>query len=378
MFGKQVTLFKLFGFEIRIDMSWAIIAVLITWSLAQSVFPYYYKGLPISVYWWMGIWGALGLFASIIFHELSHCLVARKFDLQIRGITLFIFGGVAEMEEEPKSAKAEFFMAIAGPLSSILLGFLFFGIYIYARESMWTEPVTGVFSYLWYINFLLAAFNLLPVFPLDGGRVFRSVLWSWKNNVRWATRIASRIGSGFGLLLIFLGVLSVIRGSFVSGIWWFLIGLFLRDASRMSYKSLLMRRALEGESVKCFMKSNPVTAPTSISIDKFVEDYIYKHHFKMFPIVDDGKLIGCISTREVKDIPQEEWSQHTVGEFSKPCSSINTIAPETDAMKALSIMHQTGKSRLMVVESNRLVGIVVLKDLLKFLSLKLDLEEGNM
>jgi Zn-dependent protease/predicted transcriptional regulator len=378
MFGKSISLFKLFGFEVKIDLSWLVIAALITWSLATGVFPYYYKKLSTATYWWMGIFGALGLFFSIVFHELCHSLVARKFNLPMKGITLFIFGGVAEMEEEPPSPKAEFYMAIAGPLSSILIAIVFYGIRLTAQTGNWPALTVGVFSYVSYLNFLLAGFNLVPAFPLDGGRVFRSILWGWKNNLKWATRIASQIGSGFGLVLIFFGVLYIIRGAFISGIWWFLIGLFLRNASQMSYSRLLMSKALEGEPVKRFMKTNPISAPPSITVEKFVDEFLYKYHYKMFPIVEDQKLIGCITTREVKEVPRDQWNQRTIGEIVKPCSCDNTITSDTDAMKALSNMNKTGVSRLLVVDGDRLAGIIALKDLMGFLSLKLDLEEETV
>jgi hypothetical protein len=231
----------------------------------------------------------------------------------MRGITLFIFGGVAEMEDEPPSAKAEIFMAVAGPMASILVSFVSYGIYVLGKGSGWPQSVTGIFSYLRWINLILACFNLLPAFPLDGGRVFRSILWSWKGNLRWATQIASQIGAWFGLLLIFLGILNIVRGGFVGGLWQVLIGLFLRNASQMSYQRLVMRRALEGEQVHRFMESSPVTVSPSTSVGGLVEDYIYKYHFKMFPVVDGERLLGCVSTREVKEVPREEWNQRTIG-----------------------------------------------------------------
>jgi Zn-dependent protease/predicted transcriptional regulator len=374
MFGRRITLFKLLGFAVRIDISWVIIALLITWSLAIGLFPHYYKGLSKAIYWWMGVAGALGLFVSIIFHELCHSIVARRYGLPMKGITLFIFGGVAEMDEEPPSAKAEFMMAIAGPISSIVLGGVFYGIHILGKESGWPNPVNGVIGYLAMINGILAGFNLLPAFPLDGGRMLRSALWGWKKNLRWATRIASRIGSGFGMVLVFLGILNVLRGNFIGGIWWFMIGMFLQNAARVSYAQVLTRQAFEGEKVRRFMEPNPVTVSPSISLKDLVEGYLYKYYFKMFPVVENGRLLGCISTRKVKKIPRQEWNQHTVGEFVWECSPENTIDPETDALKALSIMSRTGNSRLMVVEDDRLVGIVSLKDMLALLSLKMDLE----
>ncbi len=374
MFGKSVKLFTLFGFEVKVDISWLILAILITWSLARGLFPFYFKNQTIITYWWMGVIGAIGLFFSIIFHELWHSLIARKYGLPIKGITLFIFGGVAHMEEEPESAKVEFFMAIAGPLSSILLGGVFFCIRILGKGFGWTTSVTGVLGYLAFINWILAGFNLLPAFPLDGGRVLRSLLWRWKNNLRWATQIASRIGSIFGIILIIMGIVQFFTGNFIAGIWWFMIGMFMQGAARSAYQQLLTRQALEGESVRDFMKVDPVTVTADIKIEELVENYMYKYHFKMFPVVEKGELIGCITTKEIKEIPRNQWRSKTVGDLVDTCSSLNTISSKTDIIKALAIMNQTKNSRLMVVENHKLVGILSLKDVMKFLSVKLDLD----
>jgi len=374
MFGKSITLFKLFGFEVKIDISWLVIALLITWTLAKGSFPHYYQGFTTSTYWIMGILGALGLFIAIIFHELSHSLIARKFGIPMKGITLFIFGGVAEMSEEPPSPKAEFFMAIAGPISSIILGLGLFGIRLLGEGIGWSKPVLGVISYLALINLILAGFNLLPAFPLDGGRVLRSILWGMKDNIRWATRIASSIGSAFGIALILFGALSVFMGNLIGGVWWVLIGMFMRGASQMSYQQLVVRRSLEGEKVRRFMVSDPVTVSPSISVDDLIEDYIYKYHFKMFPVVEDGKLLGCVTINQVKEIPREERHKHIIRSLAKSCTEENTVGPDEDAMKALAIMNKAKSSRLMVVEGDRLLGVIALKDMLEFLALKVDLE----
>jgi Zn-dependent protease/CBS domain-containing protein len=376
MFGKRIKLFKILGFEVGIDWSWIILAILIAWSLSVGFFPLSYKNLSTQTYWLMGIVGALGLFFSIIFHEMCHSLVARKYGMPMKGITLFIFGGVAEMGEEPKNPKAEFMMAIIGPISSIAIGLVFYGIYFLGRQNGWSEPINGVVQYLAFINGLLAGFNLIPAFPLDGGRVLRSILWGWKKSLRRATRISSKIGSGFGILLIVLGAFQFLKGNFIGGMWWFLIGMFLRGAAKTSYQQLLLRKALEGEPVKRFMKTDPITVAPSLSVERLVEDYIYKYHYKMFPVIEStDSLVGCVTTKQVKEIPREEWAQRRVGEIATQCSTENTINPQFDAMKALSIMSKTGTSRLMVTEGNRLVGVIALKDLLKFLSLKVELEE---
>ena len=376
MFGKGLKLFKIFGFEVKVDFSWLILAVLITWSLAKGLFPVYYKNFATATYWWMGVFGAIGLFISIVFHELSHSLVARKFDLPISGITLFIFGGVAHMQEEPKNSKTELWMALAGPLASILLGGIFYLIHLLDVENTWGEPVHGVILYLSLINLILAGFNLLPAFPLDGGRVLRALLWTWKKDLRWATKLSSNIGSGFGMILIILGALSFISGNFIGGVWWFLIGMFIRAASHQSYQQLLMRRALEGEPVERFMKKDPVVVEAETPLDKFVEDYIYEYHFKMYPVIQNAKLSGCVHLSQVKHIAREEWTQHTVKEIMGPCDGSNTIDIKADAVEALSKMRTNGLSRIMVTRNSQLAGIVTLKDLLEFLSLKVDLEEG--
>lgn len=372
MFGKRFTLFRLLGFEVRIDLSWIVIAVLVTWSLSKGYFPSEYPGLSDTAYWFMGAVGALGLFVSIILHELSHSLVARRFGIPMKGITLFIFGGVAEMDDEPPSAKAEFFMAMAGPLASIILGGIFYVLFVISYGI--GLVLTGIIGYLTVINWVLAGFNLLPAYPLDGGRVLRSALWYWRKDLRWATRIASQTGSVFGIGMIIMGIVNIMKGVVIGGVWWFIIGLFLRNASSMSYQQVLIRKSLQGEKVSRIMKKSPVTVPPSITIKELVEDYIYKFNYKMFPVLDGGRLIGCISTREVKEIPSEQWHRQRVEDYLLPCSHDNTVVPGMDAVDALSKMNQTGTSRLMVVENGMLVGIITLKDIMRFLSLRLDLE----
>lgn len=373
MFGKHVTLFRLLGFEVRVDLSWLVLAVLITWSLAVGVFPYYNEGLARATYWWMGVIGAAGMFFSILFHEFCHSLVARRFGLLMRGITLFIFGGVAEMEDEPPSPKAEFFMAVAGPLSSVVLGVAFYAAARLTEGAAAVVPVQAVLEYLAMINWVLAAFNLIPAFPLDGGRVLRAALWQRKKNLRWATRIASRIGSGFGMFLIFVGVANFLLGNIIGGIWQSMIGMFLRSAAESSYRQVLYRKALEGETVERFMNPLPVTVPAAISIRELVEAYIYRYYFKMFPVLDEDRLLGCITTRQVKEIPREEWDRWTVGDRLNRCGDDNTISPGAGAMQALSLMGKTGNSRLMVVKNGKLVGIVSLKDIMGYLSTKMEL-----
>ena len=374
MFGKRISLFKILGFEVKLDFSWFILAILITWSLAKGFFPHYFKDLPNATYWWMGVAGALGLFISIVLHELSHSLVARSYGIPMKGITLFIFGGVAEMDDEPPSPKAEFLMAVVGPLASMVIAMLSYQIHIFGNQYGWPVPVNGIFLYLGFINLALAIFNLLPGYPLDGGRMLRSALWYWKKNIRWATRISSQIGAALGFGLIMLGVISFIFGNFIGGIWWVLIGFFLRNAAQMSYQQLFVRKALEGEQVRRFMKTDPITISASTPINELVEEYFYKYHFKMYPVVDNSKLVGFINTHMVKEIPKQNWKLRNVGEIASECSEENCVSPDADAMDALSKMSLSGNSRLLVLENGELVGIITLKDMITFLSMKMDIE----
>lgn len=374
MFTKRFRLFQLLGFDIYIDLSWFLIAILITWSLATALFPHFYPDLTSAVYWWMGLSGALGLFASIVLHELGHSVVARQFGMKMKGITLFIFGGVAEMSDEPPSAKAEFWVAIGGPIVSVVLAIGFYLFSIAGVAIGLPSSVTGVLWYLGLINAILVGFNMIPAFPLDGGRVLRSILWAIRGSLRQATRITSAIGSGFGMFLILLGILSVIGGNFIGGMWQFLIGMFLRGAAQMSYQQVLVRRALEGEPISRLMQRDIRTVTPEMLIDEFVDNFIYRHHHKLYPMVEDGRLTGCVTIQGIKEVPREQWSSRTLGDVRESCGEDNTVSPDADAVQVLAQMNRNGRSRLMVVDQGELQGLVTLKDLMNFIALKMELE----
>jgi len=378
MFGKSFKLFKLLGFTVSIDLSWFIIGLLIAWSLANGVFPQMYPDLSKTTYWTMGVIGAGGLFFSIVFHELCHSVIARHYGLPMGGITLFIFGGVAQMTEEPDNPKTEFLMAIAGPISSGVLGGLFLMLTVFTRIAQLDSAITGIFLYLTILNLLLAGFNLFPGFPLDGGRILRSILWYFKNDLRWATRIATSIGSGFGMALILMGVFRFIFGDIIAGLWSFLIGIFIRNAARSAFQQLLLRETLSGATVAHFMNDHPITVTPDTSIEQLVENYIYHYHHKVYPVMEGDTLYGLVHSRQVRDIPRDQWTQRRVSEIMDNTSSSNTIKADEDALTAFSQMNKTKASRIMVVDDEgRLKGIISLKDLMDFFSFKLEIEEGT-
>ncbi len=374
MFGKSLNLFKVFGFQIKVDISWAVIALLVTWSLAVGFFPHFVEGLSSKTYWTLGVIGALGLFFSILFHEFWHSWVARNFGVPIRGITLFIFGGVAEMEEDPETPWAEFLIAIAGPLASMFLAMTFYVLLQAGQIMDFSAPVVTLFMYLGVINFVLALFNMIPAFPMDGGRMLRAVLWYWKNDQRWATRVAANMGSMFGLLLIGAGIVRILTGNVVGGVWFVIIGLFIRFVAQNAYRQMMLKSTVSGTKVGHLMK-RPVAVPPDITLNQLVEDYIYQHHFKMFPVLEGETLKGCITTKQVGGINREDWPNTMVRDALLPCSGHNTIHPDVDVVDALSRMNSLGHSRMMVVDSSgRLLGMISLKDIMGFLNARMEVQ----
>jgi len=394
MFTKRFTICRLLGIPIRLDLSWFVIVLLLAWSLAAG-FTQTFEGLTQTAAWAMGILGALGLFGSVLLHELGHAVAARRYGVQMKGITLFIFGGVAEMTDEPPSPKAEFVVAIGGPLVSVALCVIFLALslvmptgvrpidgetYVMQVNHAPTAATYAVVNYLATINLALLIFNMVPAFPLDGGRVLRAILWHIKDNLRWATRITATIGGGFGYVLIGVGVFALLAaGNWVAFIWLGLLGMFLRGAAQMSLQQTQLRSLLEGETVRDFMTDEPVTVSPDIDLRQFVDEYVYRHHFKMFPVMDDGRLVGCISTRQVKAVHVDDWPGTTVGQTADACGNVNTIRPNADATDALAQLSRNKLSRLMVVDDDgRLEGVIALKDMMDFLALKIDLEgEGS-
>lgn len=373
MFGAQVKLFRLAGFDVNLDLSWVFIALLISWTLATGYFPELYPGLESAAYWSMGVVGAAGLFLSIVLHELSHSVVARRYGIPISGITLFIFGGVAQMEREPPTARAEFMMAIAGPLASLGLSLLFYLWAAFAVVAGMAEPVSGVLTYLALINLIVAVFNMVPAFPLDGGRVYRAWLWGRMGDMVAATRRAALAGQIFGLILIGLGMASLISGHIVGGLWWGLIGLFLHSASRNAITGLEAQKLLEHESVARVMTADPVTVPADTSLREFVERYVYGSFHETFPVMDGSLLAGSIGVADLRGMGRDEWDRFHVRDLMHPLSALNTIGPAEKTETALRKMREGGYSRLLVVDKGELKGIVALRDIMRLLSLKRDL-----
>lgn len=375
MFRTRMGLFRVGGILISVDASWLIILVLLSWTLS-NLFRNEVPDLTPAWYWGMGFVAAMAFFVCIVLHELGHALTAQKLGIPIRGITLFMFGGVAELDREPPSALKEFLMAIAGPLVTVAIVAVLGVVIYFGLQNTWDRAYLVVLTYLAWINLVVLIFNMVPAFPLDGGRVFRSFLWGVLGSLRRATYWASLVGQGFAWLLILFGVLNFINGNIFGGIWMGLIGLFLNSAAQGSYQQVLMRQALQGEPINRFMNQQPISVPPILNLRQWVEEVVYRFHHKTYPVTDHGVLEGVISTKILGKIPREEWEQHTIGEVMQRDLRGLSMHPDADALQALERMQRTGSSRLLVVDrAGNLLGLVSLKDLLRFLHLKLELED---
>lgn len=375
MFIRRFNFLTFAGIKIGIDISWFFIAILLTWTLADGYFPYYYPGFTSATYWVMGFIGMLGLFVCVTLHEMGHALVAKHYKMPISQITLFLFGGVAEIKQEPKTPKIEFLMAIAGPLVSLVLAIILYGVTLLGKHGGWPVPLVAITGYLALINLMLLIFNMVPAFPLDGGRIFRSILWGWKKNLEWATKVASRIGGGFGFLLMLLGILILFTGNFISGFWLIILGYFLQKAASSSRTQYYIGKELSGVTVEKFMTKNPISVSPEVTIQEFVDKYVYQSYHHLYPVAENGKLLGYISLLEVKSLSAENWKNTLVEKVMVPSSLIQTVSPKTNALEAFNLMNETGYPLLLVVENGHLVGILTAQDLFKLISIKFELEQ---
>lgn len=368
---------SIFGFEIRIDFSWLLIFFLILWTLTAQLFPFNYPGLSSSTYIAMGVAGTLLFFTSLVLHELSHSLVAKAKGIPVEGITLFAFGGVSRTRMEAETPGDEFQIAGIGPLTSLGLAGLFGLIASIGQSAGWSVAVTGVATYLSGINVILAIFNLLPGFPLDGGRLFRATVWRLTNSLERATRIASIGGRVFGYLLIFFGFWQLFSPgfSFIGGLWTILIGWFLNNAATASYQDLVIRTALEGARARELMTLKPETVPSDLKLQELVDQYFFNRNYQSFPVMEDSHPIGMVTVNQVKQVPREEWSQRSVKEMMVPMERGITVRPDEDMTQVLEKMQETRSRRLLVTTNGALEGIISATDIANWLQRKREFGE---
>lgn len=360
------------GIEIELDYSWLVIFALVLWSLAAGYFPARHPGYAAHAYWLVGALAALAFFAAILTHELAHALVANRLGQPVRRITLFLFGGMAHLSQEPRDPASELAVAVAGPLTSLALGGLFWGVQAGLAWSGVDALWVGAAAYLAFINVALAVFNLLPGLPLDGGRILRAVLWWRWGDLRAATASASDWGRGIGLGLILLGALEVFAGALVAGMWLVLIGLFLRGAARSGYYATVLEQTLGRLAVADAMVRDPITIPADRTVAAAIEDFL-RHGFAGFPVTRDGNVVGLITLARVTRCPTAERATRTVAELMQPIETAQALAAAAPLGEALRRMEASDEGRLLVVENGRVVGLVTRSGIMRRLRAMLEL-----
>lgn len=364
---------KLLGVPIKLHYTLILGVLLIAWTLAVGYLPSEYLGLSSATYWLIGAIGAIVLFASVLVHELAHSYVAKKSGLPVRRIVLFIFGGVSEIEEEPKEAPLEFKMALAGPLTSFVIASALWLLQYMARAFGVGVIIVASLEYGAYINVLLGGFNLIPAFPLDGGRILRAGIWRWKKDRVRATRIATNVGVFFAYLMIFGGFMFVIGGVFIGGLWFILIGWFLKSGAESSYRQTIINETLAGVSIRDIMTRNVHTVDANASAKDVVETHFLQYKHGGFPVEKDSRLLGLITLQDIRKIPREKWQETKVGEIMTPCEKLKCASPDELAVDALMKMSKQDVGRLPVQENGKLVGIVTRSDILHAIRIKTEL-----
>jgi len=365
MFGTSWRVGRIAGVEVRIDSSWVVIALLITYSmyLRASIV---YESLSTGGAVGLAILAAVLFFGSVLVHELAHALVSQARGIRVQDITLFLFGGATRARVESRGPGDEFLIAVVGPLTSAVLAGLF-GLVAGVGGGALPRPLAGTFGYLAWVNLLLAGFNLVPGFPLDGGRLLRSVVWQATGSLRRATRVASLAGQAVGWLLVAAGVASLLAGNLAGGIWFAFIGWFLVQAARASYQELQLRDLLRGVEAEDVMAGDLLRVPPELSLQDAVDDYFMRYDHGAFPVDEQGRTIGLLTLRGVRRVPREQWPTRRVRELMVPLGDQVVVAPDARMDGVLGKLEDGEAGRVLVVEDGEVVGIITPSDLTRWL-----------
>jgi Zn-dependent protease/CBS domain-containing protein len=377
MLFKRHTHFHVFGFEIKADASWLFLVILIGWMLSTKTFPAMLPGQQDTIYQFMAVAAIAGILVSIIAHEVAHAIIAEYYKMPILGITLFIFGGVAEMKGEPSHPKGECLMAIAGPAMSLMMGLIFNALSNLSAVGG-ADSISVCLAYLGTINFIIAAANMLPAFPLDGGRALRAILWARKKNLVEATRIASSLGATFAYgILGYACYVIVMHDDLLQGMWWSLFGFFLHGSASYAVQQTEHRTILGPETVARFMLRNPVTISPDLTITEVVDRYISQHYQRSFPVVENGRLVGLLNLQSILVLDRHKWQWLHVGSTMEPVSDKNSIAAHTSAAEAMDHMQRENREFILVAENEKLQGILSIRDIMAYLSINTKIDQDR-
>lgn len=382
---------RIFGINIHVDWSWIFIFLLVTWQLVAAVFPSLHPDWSFGLTLAVSLAASLLFFGSVLAHELAHSLMAKARGLPVRRITLFIFGGVSNIEREPDTPVSEFLISVVGPITSLVLGALFF--FLGAQEVTFPltpqtlsqlDPVSTLLLWLGPINILLGIFNLIPGFPLDGGRVLRSILWAMTNDLRRATRWATFVGQGVAWLFIIAGIamafgveIPFLGTGLIGGLWLAFIGWFLNNAAAQSYQQVVIEDVLEGVPVSRLMRADAPTVPPDISVSQMVDEYLMGTDERAFPVVEQDRLIGLVCLEDVRKVPRAEWDQTRLSKIMTPAEQLDVVTPREDATDALRKLSGKDVRQVPVVQGDRLVGMLRRRDIVRWLQLHSNTTAGS-
>jgi Zn-dependent protease/CBS domain-containing protein len=358
---------KIAGINVFIHVSWLIILALLTWSLARAWF-LLYPGWTTSILWVTSLIAALLLFVSVLFHEIAHSVVARALGLPVKNITLFIFGGVSNIEQEPKSPSAEFKVTIVGPLTSLLLSVLAYFLFLAIPDR--TSPLAAILYYLAFANLLLGVFNLIPGFPLDGGRVLRSILWQISKNVQSATRIATGVGQIVAYLFILWGIWLFFGGAFLSGLWIGFIGWFLLYGAQTAGSQVALEALFKGVTVNDVMNHDPIKVPANISLQTLVDLYLLPHGRRHAFVMQLDRFAGLITLTDIRHTPRDQWANTPVGLAMTPVDQLCVVSPQQSLNEVLSLIVRRNVNQVPVVVNGDLVGVLSREDIMRLLEVR--------
>lgn len=369
------TIGRIKGIDVDINISWLLAFFIITTSLATGFFPVRYPDWSPDIYWILGGTISLLLLLSIVVHELSHSLVALRMGIGVKKITLFIFGGIADLEREPDTPGKEFLVALAGPLMSMFLMVFFRILGILSDYLGAPEYFNVMFTYISSINLVLAIFNMFPAFPLDGGRVLRSAIWHFSGNLQKATKIASTIGQWFGYFLVFMGLTNIFYGYVVNGVWILFIGFFIVQASQSSYQNTVVSDIFSKTTVGEFMTKEVVIIEPGITIGTAVEEYFFKYKYNIFPVGNRERVIGFVNIENIKKIPRDKWDWTRVGEAYSPIYDDMVVTPDRTVSEVMNKIFRNNLGRVLVMEDDELLGIVSRTDIMNHLRIYMQLNK---
>ncbi len=364
MFRHAIPIGRVLGISIDLDYSWFVVVGLITWILAVSYFPTQFRGWSVGEYWAVGAITAIMLFVSVLIHELGHAIVAQRYGLAVPRITLFLFGGVSQIAAEPPSAIAEFWIAVIGPVVSLALAALFWE--VEPLTASW-PPLFAVVEYLAILNLILCIFNLIPGFPLDGGRVLRAILWRIKGNYQRATAVAATTGRFFGFALIFLGVWEALTGAFINGLWIAFIGWYLESAAGSQLQQEVLKALVGRHKVLDAMRRDFPLVPPNLTLQEMVDKYFLAHGNRYLVVSGPAGPTGIVTPATVRAVSRSEWAETQVSQVTVPLSKLAVTHPETTLWSALEKMGRDGVNQMPVIDASGVVGILSRDDILQYL-----------